>query len=62
MGSMAAGAITGAVYKSTGSSWLLSTYLFFSSHMFSAGIKPVIAAATLVSAMAGIWSYVKKSV
>jgi hypothetical protein len=28
----------------------------------SAGIKPAIAAATVVSGMAGIWSYVKKSV
>ncbi|PPQ79684.1 hypothetical protein CVT25_003258 [Psilocybe cyanescens] len=43
-GSMAAGAVTGALFKST------------------AGIKPVIAAATVVSGMAGIWSYVKKSV
>jgi len=44
MGSMAAGAVTGAIFKST------------------AGIKPAIAAATVVSGMAGIWSYVKKSV
>jgi len=43
-GSMAAGAVTGALYKST------------------AGVKPAIAAATIVSGMAGIWSYVKKSV
>ncbi|KAF9477770.1 Tim17-domain-containing protein [Pholiota conissans] len=43
-GSMAAGALTGALFKST------------------AGIKPAIAAATVVSGMAGIWSYVKKSV
>jgi import inner membrane translocase subunit TIM23 len=27
-----------------------------------AGIKPAIAAATVMSGMAGIWSYVKKSV
>ncbi|KAF8199135.1 Tim17/Tim22/Tim23/Pmp24 family-domain-containing protein [Pholiota molesta] len=44
MGSMAAGAVTGALFKST------------------AGVKPAIAAATVVSGMAGIWSYVKKSV
>ncbi|KAH9479655.1 Mitochondrial import inner membrane translocase subunit tim23 [Psilocybe cubensis] len=43
-GSMAAGAVTGALFKST------------------AGIKPAIAAATLVSGMAGIWSYVKKNI
>ncbi|PPQ63383.1 hypothetical protein CVT24_005648 [Panaeolus cyanescens] len=44
MGSMAAGAVTGALFKST------------------AGIKPAIAAATIVSGMAGVWSYVKKNV
>ncbi|KIK83712.1 hypothetical protein PAXRUDRAFT_153053 [Paxillus rubicundulus Ve08.2h10] len=43
-GSMAAGALTGALYKST------------------AGVKPALAAATLISGLAGIWSYVKKSV
>ncbi|KAL4063144.1 Tim17/Tim22/Tim23/Pmp24 family-domain-containing protein [Scleroderma citrinum] len=43
-GSMAAGALTGALYKST------------------AGVRPALAAATLVSGLAGIWSYVKKSV
>jgi import inner membrane translocase subunit TIM23 len=43
-GSMAAGALTGALFKST------------------AGVKPAIVAATLISGSAGIWSYVKKSV
>ncbi|RDB23821.1 Mitochondrial import inner membrane translocase subunit tim23 [Hypsizygus marmoreus] len=43
LGSMAAGALTGALFKST------------------AGVKPAIAAATFMSAMAGLWSYVKKS-
>ncbi|KAI6125403.1 Tim17-domain-containing protein [Pisolithus croceorrhizus] len=43
-GSMAAGALTGALYKST------------------AGAKPALVAATLISGLAGIWSYVKKSV
>ncbi|TFK39405.1 Tim17/Tim22/Tim23/Pmp24 family-domain-containing protein [Crucibulum laeve] len=44
LGSMAAGAVTGALYKST------------------AGVKPAFVAATVVSGMAGLWSYVKKSV
>ncbi|KAI0923985.1 hypothetical protein AcV5_009366 [Taiwanofungus camphoratus] len=44
IGSMAAGGLTGALYKST------------------AGIKPVLAAAALVSSLAGFWSYVKRSV
>ncbi|KAJ3576451.1 hypothetical protein NP233_g399 [Leucocoprinus birnbaumii] len=44
LGSMSAGAVTGALYKST------------------AGVKPMIVAATIVSGMAGVWSVVKKSV
>ncbi|KAH9939135.1 Tim17-domain-containing protein [Amylocystis lapponica] len=44
VGSMAAGAVTGALYKST------------------AGVKPALAAATLISALAGAWSYVKRTV
>ncbi|EMD38890.1 hypothetical protein CERSUDRAFT_47854 [Gelatoporia subvermispora B] len=44
IGSMLAGGLTGALYKST------------------AGIKPALAAATLVSGLAGVWSYVKRSV
>ncbi|KAJ6624967.1 Tim17/Tim22/Tim23/Pmp24 family-domain-containing protein [Mycena sp. CBHHK59/15] len=44
LGSMGAGGITGAMYKST------------------AGIKPALAAATFMSGVAGIWSYVKKNV
>ncbi|KAG5652044.1 hypothetical protein H0H81_006494 [Sphagnurus paluster] len=43
-GSMGAGAITGALFKST------------------AGVKPAIATAAFMSGVAGIWSYVKKSV
>ncbi|KAI0794022.1 Tim17/Tim22/Tim23/Pmp24 family-domain-containing protein [Fomes fomentarius] len=43
-GSMAAGALTGALYKST------------------AGVKPALAAATFISGLAGIWSYVKRAV
>jgi hypothetical protein len=66
MGSMAAGAVTGALFKSTGMSSLfsnrqLSFFLIFVVFS-SAGVKPAIAAATVVSGMAGIWSYVKKSV
>ncbi|PFH51044.1 hypothetical protein AMATHDRAFT_59977 [Amanita thiersii Skay4041] len=44
LGSMTAGALTGALYKST------------------AGVKPAVVAATLVSGMAGVWSLVKKSI
>ncbi|KAG6854019.1 hypothetical protein C0991_011506 [Blastosporella zonata] len=43
LGSMGAGAVTGALFKST------------------AGVKPAVAAAAFMSGMAGIWSYVKKS-
>ncbi|KAG5647887.1 hypothetical protein DXG03_007811 [Asterophora parasitica] len=43
-GSMGAGAVTGALFKST------------------AGVKPAIAAAAFMSGMAGLWSYVKKTV
>jgi len=43
-GSMAAGAVTGGLYKST------------------AGVRPALAAATFISGLAGVWSYVKKSV
>ncbi|KAI0788799.1 Tim17/Tim22/Tim23/Pmp24 family-domain-containing protein [Abortiporus biennis] len=42
--SMAAGALTGAIYKST------------------AGVRPALAAATFISGLAGLWSYVKRSV
>lgn len=44
LGSMTAGALTGALYKAT------------------AGVKPAMAAATVIAGMAGIWSYVKKNV
>ncbi|KAI0060938.1 Tim17-domain-containing protein [Artomyces pyxidatus] len=44
LGSMAAGALTGALFKST------------------AGVKPALAAATVVSGLAGAWSYVKRRV
>ncbi|KAJ7089665.1 Tim17-domain-containing protein [Mycena belliarum] len=44
LGSMGAGGLTGAIYKST------------------AGVRPALAAATFMSGVAGIWSYVKKNV
>ncbi|KIP08785.1 hypothetical protein PHLGIDRAFT_103765 [Phlebiopsis gigantea 11061_1 CR5-6] len=44
VGSMAAGALTGALYKST------------------AGVRPALVAATFMSGMAGVWSYVKRAV
>ncbi|TDL23668.1 Tim17-domain-containing protein [Rickenella mellea] len=43
-GSMAAGGLSGALYKST------------------AGVRPALAAATLMTGLAGVWSYVKKAV
>lgn len=43
-GSMAAGGLSGALYKST------------------AGVRPALAAATLMTGLAGGWSYVKKAV
>ncbi|KAJ3489637.1 hypothetical protein NLI96_g1985 [Meripilus lineatus] len=43
-GSMAAGALTGVLFKST------------------AGVRPALAAATFISGLAGVWSYVKRSV
>jgi len=43
-GSMFAGALTGALFKST------------------AGVKPALAAATIVSASAGVWSWIKTRV
>jgi import inner membrane translocase subunit TIM23 len=63
MGSMAAGAVTGALFKSTGSPWSSSADIYFLIiYIFLAGVRPAIAAATVISCMAGIWSYVKKSV
>ncbi|KAG6813830.1 hypothetical protein H0H92_006774 [Tricholoma furcatifolium] len=44
LGSMGAGAVTGALFKST------------------AGVRPAIAAAAFMSGMAGVWSYVKRSI
>ena len=61
-GSMVAGALTGAIYKSTGTRFLsLSPNL--PTHISNlAGVKPALAAATFVSGLAGIWSFLKQSV
>lgn len=61
-GSMVAGALTGAIYKSTGTCFLsLSPNL--PPHISNlAGVKPALAAATFVSGLAGIWSFLKQSV
>jgi hypothetical protein len=64
MGSMAAGALTGAIFKSTGIFFLYGKAGSFShlhSHLL-VGIKPMVVAAMLGSSLAGIWSYVKNSV
>jgi import inner membrane translocase subunit TIM23 len=65
MGSMAAGALTGAIFKSTGNliSFCIEFRLCFLTHFpLSAGIRPMAVAAILGSSLAGIWSYVKKSI
>lgn len=61
MGSMAAGALTGALYKCTGG-LSLNVSACTKAHQHSAGVRPALAAATLVSSFAGLWSYVKRSV
>lgn len=63
-GSMAAGGVSGLLYKSTGMSLSLGLPL---SHLkcrilFLAGVRPALAAATLMSGAAGVWSLVKKTV
>ena len=62
-GSLAAGAVTGGLYKSTGMKFFSSYAGSFSMLLpTSAGVRPALAAATFMSGMAGVWSYVKKSV
>jgi import inner membrane translocase subunit TIM23 len=60
---MGAGGITGLLYKSTGNSTNFTAFShdpdFYSP---SAGVRPALAAATFMSGVAGIWSYVKKNV
>lgn len=63
LGSMAAGAVTGGLYKSTGmnsSSSFFDTFLMLLPTL--AGVRPALVAATFISGLAGVWSYVKKSV
>jgi import inner membrane translocase subunit TIM23 len=66
-GSMAAGAVTGALYKSTGESARFASggrsnrRCLRPSHL-TAGVKPALAAATMISGGAGIWSYVKRRI
>lgn len=63
-GSMAAGGLTGALYKSTGT--LLFLFSFFLSLTYPAlllaGVRPAFVAATFMSAVAGLWSYAKRNV
>jgi import inner membrane translocase subunit TIM23 len=61
LGSMAAGGLTGAIYKSTGTFSLLPTSSL-QPMLFSAGVKPAFAAATFMSGLAGAWSFLKQSV
>lgn len=61
-GSMGAGGLTGAIYKSTGTALIVPDYNIILIFGLPAGVKPAIAAATFMAGMAGIWSYVKKSV
>jgi len=59
---MVAGALTGAIYKSTGVFFLFLS-LNLPTHISNlAGVKPALAAATFVSGLAGIWSFLKQSV
>ena len=61
VGSMVAGALTGAIYKSTGAHFLSPS--LNSTHISNpAGVKPALAAATFMSGLAGIWSFLKQSV
>jgi hypothetical protein len=65
-GSMAAGALTGALFKSTGGRFPISPLLVHTNSMFAllftAGVKPALATATVVSAFAGVWSWIKTRV
>ena len=63
-GSMAAGGLTGALYKSTG---VFSSFSWISIQrlrhvLIIAGVRPAFAAATIMTGLAGVWSYVKKAV
>ena len=59
---MAAGALTGAIFKSTGARFLF-VFPNYAAHISNlAGVKPALAAATFVSGLAGMWSFLKQSV
>lgn len=62
VGSMVAGALTGAIYKSTGASFLSLSLNPTADISNLAGVKPALAAATFMSGLAGIWSFLKQSV
>lgn len=62
LGSMGAGALTGALFKSTGESRGHRRSDLPLILLLEAGVRPAIAAATFMSGMAGLWSVVKKSV
>lgn len=65
VGSMVAGGLTGGLYKSTGKRRLHAAVGFPNLiHSVSqlAGLKPALAAAAVISSLAGVWSYVKRSV
>ena len=61
-GSMVAGALTGAIYKSTGGCFLSRSPNLPTHISNPAGVKPALAAATFVSGLAGIWSFLKQTV
>lgn len=62
-GSMTAGAITGALFKSTGKAFPFEVLISpLTRLVLPAGVKPALISATIVSGAAGLWSFVKKSV
>lgn len=64
LGSMSAGAMTGILYKSTGAiSRAYPLQMSLSSPFFPlAGVRPALAAGTVIAGLAGAWSYVKTRV
>ena len=64
---MAAGALTGALFNLRVSYFLISFVRSCIlghrvSPLFPAGVRPALAAATVVSASAGVWSWIKTRV
>lgn len=59
-GSMAAGGLTGALFKSTGKSVLDVLMNQCLRELLAAGVRPAIATATLMTGAAGIWSFMKR--